>query len=403
MWSTPDTHVRLLYEAAQTSPFAHPIIPSVILTVTQQSGIMAGTGLTAINSLTGAVQTLTTGTTGTDFAIVDSGTDHKFNLPTASATNRGALSSSDWTTFNTAYTDRLKWDGAATGLVASTGRTSLGATTVGGNLFTLANPSAITFTRINADNTVSALDAATFRTAIGAGTSSTNGTVTSVAALTLGTSGTDLTSTVANGTTTPVITLNVPTASATNRGALSSTDWSSFNNRLLGVHTLKTLPSGQSTTLSINGQALTNLVGVANRMYLMPYIPNVSFTCASLYINVSVLLAAANARILIYSDVNGVPTTKLYESANLDSSTTGIKTATTSFSFVAGTVYWIAVHISSTATYTAYNTTQLLSISGNGVNIYNSYLATQPFGSAPTTLTGASLNTSLPPFVGITF
>ena len=100
MWSTPDTHVRLLYEAAQTSPFAHPIIPSVILTVTQQSGIMAGTGLTAINSLTGAVQTLTTGTTGIDFAIVDSGTDHKFNLPTASASARGALSSANWTTFN---------------------------------------------------------------------------------------------------------------------------------------------------------------------------------------------------------------------------------------------------------------------------------------------------------------
>jgi hypothetical protein len=100
MWSTPDTHVRLLYEAAQTSPFTHPIIPSVILTVTQQSGIMAGTGLTAINSLTGAVQTLTTGTTGTDFSIVDSGTDHKFNLPTASATNRGALSTTDWSTFN---------------------------------------------------------------------------------------------------------------------------------------------------------------------------------------------------------------------------------------------------------------------------------------------------------------
>jgi len=64
------------------------------------------------------------------------------------------------------------------------------------------------------------------RTDIGAGTG--NGTVTSVAALTLGTSGTDLSSTVANGTTTPVITLNVPTASATNRGALSSADWSLF-------------------------------------------------------------------------------------------------------------------------------------------------------------------------------
>jgi hypothetical protein len=58
--------------------------------------------------------------------------------------------------------------------------TALGATTVGGNVFTLTNPSAITFPRFNADNTVSALDAATFRTAIGAGTSSTTGTVTSV-------------------------------------------------------------------------------------------------------------------------------------------------------------------------------------------------------------------------------
>ena len=54
-----------------------------------------------------------------------------------------------------------------------------GDTTVGSNLVTLTNPSAVTFLRINADNTVSALDAATFRTAIGAG--SGTGTVTSVA------------------------------------------------------------------------------------------------------------------------------------------------------------------------------------------------------------------------------
>lgn len=84
------------------------------------------------------------------------------------------------TNWDTAYTDRNKWDGGSTGLVAATGRTSLGATTVGGNLFTLTNPSAVSFLRVNADNTVSALDAATFRTAIGAGTSSTTGTVTSV-------------------------------------------------------------------------------------------------------------------------------------------------------------------------------------------------------------------------------
>lgn len=57
----------------------------------------------------------------------------------------------------------------------------------------------------------------------------TSATVTNVAALTLGTSGTGLSSTVANSTTTPVITLQVPTASAANRGALAAADWSIFN------------------------------------------------------------------------------------------------------------------------------------------------------------------------------
>jgi hypothetical protein len=101
------------------------------------------------------------------------------------------------TQWDTAYAERQQWDGGATNLVAATGRTSLGATTVGGNFFTLPNPSAITFVRINADNTVSTLDAATFRTAIGAGTG--GGTVTSVS----GTTG-NITST---GGATPVIDL----------------------------------------------------------------------------------------------------------------------------------------------------------------------------------------------------
>jgi hypothetical protein len=65
----------------------------------------------------------------------------------------------------------------------------------------------------------------------GGGGGGGSGTVTSVAALTLGTTGTDLSSSVANSTTTPVITLNVPNASASNRGALTSTDWSTFNGK----------------------------------------------------------------------------------------------------------------------------------------------------------------------------
>ena len=58
------------------------------------------TGLTALNGLTQQVQNLATGTSGTDFAINSTTATHTFNLPTASATNRGALSTTDWTTFN---------------------------------------------------------------------------------------------------------------------------------------------------------------------------------------------------------------------------------------------------------------------------------------------------------------
>ncbi len=58
------------------------------------------TGLNALNGLTEQVQSFATGTAGTDFGITSAAAVHTFNLPTASATNRGALSSADWTTFN---------------------------------------------------------------------------------------------------------------------------------------------------------------------------------------------------------------------------------------------------------------------------------------------------------------
>lgn len=48
-------------------------------------------GITSINSLTGLAQTLAVGSTGTDFAIADSGSTHTFNLPDASATARGLM------------------------------------------------------------------------------------------------------------------------------------------------------------------------------------------------------------------------------------------------------------------------------------------------------------------------
>jgi len=89
-------------------------------------------------------------------------------IPISTGSAWGTSITDNSTNWNTAYTDRLKWDGGSTGLVASTGRTSLGGTTIGQSMFTLTNPSAVRFPRFNADNTVSALSASDFKTAIGA-------------------------------------------------------------------------------------------------------------------------------------------------------------------------------------------------------------------------------------------
>jgi hypothetical protein len=141
------------------------------------------TSVSAGTQISGMAMTITNGTTTPSIATSVSNAAN-FRTAIGAGTGNGTVTSVGGTGTVAGLT--------LTGTVTTSGNLTLGgtlstpvstindSTTVGQNLVKLANPSAIRFIRINADNTVSALSNSDFRTAIGAGTSSTTGTVTSV-------------------------------------------------------------------------------------------------------------------------------------------------------------------------------------------------------------------------------
>jgi hypothetical protein len=172
------------------------------------------TGLTALNGLTTQVQFFAVGTSGTDFAISSATDTHTFNLPTASGTNRGALSSGDWTTFNN------KENAITAGTTAQYFR--------GDKTFQTLNTSVVpegtnlyyTEARVNANTNVAANTAARHN------------------AVTLGT---------ANGLSLSTQVLSLGLASAGVTGALSGTDWSTFNSKQNALTLTTTGTSGAAT------------------------------------------------------------------------------------------------------------------------------------------------------------
>jgi len=218
------------------------------------SGTVTSVGMTVPTGLSVTPSTITT--SGTFAISLASG----YSIP--DTTTQGY-----WTT---AYNERAQWDGGSTGLTPATGRTSLGATTVGSNIFTLTNPSAITFLRINADNTVTARSAANFRSDIGAG--SGDGTVTTLSVV----SANGFAGTVANATTTPAITL---TTSIT---GLLSGNGTAISAASIGYGDTTNPYGSKTTNYVLAGPAAGPSASPAFRALVSTDIPDLSGTYASL-------------------------------------------------------------------------------------------------------------------------
>ncbi|MFA5670667.1 MAG: hypothetical protein WC967_15625 [Balneolaceae bacterium] len=127
-----------------------------------EAGTYAGVVCEIGDMITAIVARTGTGNLNSDWSVGQANLDGAVIGPTEAVNNR-----------------LVAFDGVTGKLIKDSG---LLPTTVGRNLITLPNPNAVAFMRINADNTVSTLSATDFRNAIGAGTSSTVGTVTSVSA-----------------------------------------------------------------------------------------------------------------------------------------------------------------------------------------------------------------------------
>jgi hypothetical protein len=241
--------------------------------------ITGGTGLTSLNALTASTQTFATSSTGTDFTITSATSTHTFNLPSASATNRGLLTAANWTNFNNKQaalvsgTNIRTINGASiltagnfnavsqiTKLVTTTGTdftivineltvdpptgyfgaeiqvnlpsasaSARGALTAANwTTFNNKQDALVSGTNIKTVNGTSLLGSGNIVISGGTGLTSLNGLTAGTQLFAVASTGTDFTIT----STTDTHTFAIPTASASARGLLSSANWTTFNNKL---------------------------------------------------------------------------------------------------------------------------------------------------------------------------
>jgi len=175
-----------------------------------------------------------------------------------------------------------------------------------------------------------------------------------------------------------------------------------------GVHAPFKMATGgiRSVSAQTIGNGTVNAALALNTLTATPFRSFNDISYSSFYLNVTTAAASALVKIIVYSDLNGIPNTKIYESADLDASTTGLKVATIAGSFVAGTTYWLSVNCNSAAVQIQHIPLDALPtigfVSSTGVP-FTGYTRSSTYGTAPVTFPGPIPATSgAQPFIGIT-
>lgn len=172
----------------------------------------------------------------------------------------------------------------------------------------------------------------------------------------------------------------------------------------VGIHAIRIPASGGYIhPLIMTYQAVATTTWAVNTLRCYPFFPMKTFTIVSYSQNVTAAVASSNMRVLFYSDLNGLPSGKLYESANIDTSTIGVKTVTQSYTFNAGTAYWICIQTSAAITMSSHSFNGGFAWQQSVIpaNLSNNVQYTYALGSAPATLTttGAGYPTNNLPLI----
>ena len=170
---------------------------------------------------------------------------------------------------------------------------------------------------------------------------------------------------------------------------------------VIGCHLLVPVPANLQFDNSINATTAVTVAGVANQCDWMPFIPVRDVTIGSMGVEVTTSVSGAQINCGIYSDNGaGQPNAKLAEVTGLNGGGNGVRIAVlaSNFTFTAGTLYWLAVAHTSTATLRAMPIGALMAIGLSNTSGARavSRRATVSGGTLPstapaTTLTSASM------------